>query len=41
MSPVEHLDATILTIEVPEPPGLTLFAAALVLLEITRRRFAG
>jgi hypothetical protein len=42
MSPVEHLDATILTIGVvPEPAGLTLLVTALIGLGVVRRKFAG
>jgi hypothetical protein len=41
MSPVEHLDATILTIDViPEPAGLTLLMTALIGLGVARRKFA-
>lgn len=37
MNPVEHLDAVILSIEIPEPAALPLFGAALLLLARTRR----
>jgi hypothetical protein len=40
LSPVEHLDATILTIDVPEPGGLVLLGAALVGLGLVRRKMA-
>lgn len=38
MSPLEHLDATILTIEVPEPGGLALLGAGLAGLGIALRK---
>jgi hypothetical protein len=38
MSPVEHLDATILTIQVPEPAGLAVLAIGLAGLRIARRK---
>jgi hypothetical protein len=41
MSPVEHLDATILTIDAPEPAGLAVLAVGLVGLRIVRRKIAG
>ncbi|WP_158927523.1 hypothetical protein [Acidisphaera sp. S103] len=40
MSPVEHLDATILTIDAPEPAGLAVLAVGLVGLRIVRRKIA-
>jgi hypothetical protein len=40
MSPVEHIDATILSIDVPEPAGLALFGVALAGLWIVRRKIA-
>ena len=40
MSATEHLDATIITIEVPEPPGMWLVGLGLLALEIARRRLA-
>jgi hypothetical protein len=36
MSPVEHLDAVILSIEVPEPAALSLFGLGLLLLAAAR-----
>jgi PEP-CTERM motif len=41
LSPVEHLDATILTIDVPEPGSLALIAVVLAGLRIGRRKLAG
>jgi hypothetical protein len=38
MNPVEHLDATILIIDVPEPGALPVFGAALLLLATARQR---
>jgi PEP-CTERM motif len=40
MSPVEHIDATILSIDVPEPAGLALFGVALAGLRMVRRKIA-
>jgi hypothetical protein len=37
MNPLEHLDATILTIGIPEPAALSLFSAVLLLLVRVRR----
>ena len=37
MSPIEHLDATILSIHVPEPAGIYVLGMALILLALTRR----
>ena len=41
MSPVEHLDATILTIDVPEPAGLAVLSVGLIGLQIARRKLTG
>jgi PEP-CTERM motif len=41
MSPVEHLDATIMTIDVPEPAGLAVLTVGLIGLRIARRKIAG
>ena len=41
MSPVEHLDATILTIEVPEPGGLALLGIGLAGLGMVLRKTIG
>ena len=41
MTPDEHLDATILTIDVPEPTGLGLLGVALTALIIARRKIVG
>ncbi|HEY4173277.1 MAG TPA: PEP-CTERM sorting domain-containing protein [Rhodopila sp.] len=38
MSPVEHLDATIMSIDVPEPAGLAVLAVGLIGLRIVRRK---
>ena len=41
MNPVEHLDATILTIDIPEPAGIMWFGPVLILIIATRRTFPG
>lgn len=41
MSPVEHLDATIMTIDVPEPAGLAALTVGLIGLRIARRKITG
>lgn len=41
MSPVEHLDATIMSIDAPEPAGLAVLAVGLVGLRIVRRKVTG
>jgi hypothetical protein len=41
MNPIEHLDATILTIEIPEPREIIWFGPALILLIAARRAFPG
>jgi hypothetical protein len=40
LSPVEHLDATIMSIDVPEPAGLAVLAVGLIGLRIVRRKLA-
>ncbi|HEY0185718.1 MAG TPA: PEP-CTERM sorting domain-containing protein [Rhodopila sp.] len=40
ISPVEHLEARLLDIDVPEPTGLVLFGAGLAGLAVVRRRIA-
>jgi PEP-CTERM motif len=40
MSPVEHIDATILGIDIPEPASLALFGVALAGLGSAKRRMA-
>jgi hypothetical protein len=37
LNPIEHLDATIVSIDIPEPAGLALFGAGLLLLAGARR----
>ena len=41
MNPVEHLDATILAIQAPEPGGIAVFAVALAMLMVARRMPTG
>ena len=41
LSPVEHLDATILGIDIPEPAGSAMFDVGLLLLAAVRRRVMG
>jgi hypothetical protein len=41
MNPAEHLDATILAIQAPEPGGIAVFAVALAMLMAARRMPAG
>jgi hypothetical protein len=41
MNPMEHLDATILGIDVPEPGGITMFGMALMMLVAARRTLTG